>query len=507
MQNLEQTSNTKRLRGLAGLLLVICGLILLLDQKLQTGWLSLLVLPLIGLSSLVEGLRTGKSFFTFLGIILFGLGLGVLVAVSSFLINTDFYIRAGFGLIAFALGWVVLIPITTYAHHKTYWWALAPGFSTAALGACLLLSSRNLLDFVLYTCVGLGLALLAWGIASRSSGLVIAGCLVFTTGPGVFAAGNHFIPGLANNLTQISFMLFWFAAGWLAIVPIYHLIKDRLILWPFFPGGVLGIAALGFNIAGSPNSFLAFFGNILSIPILLTGIYLARNLRNQHFSSSVTGVALVGLGLGVLIGLGNILPLPFTIRLSTGLLVFSLAWFFIFFLPMLFTQKPYWWSLLPAFSFLAASIALVVTPHLFLDFVFFICIGLGTGLIIWGIMIRHIAPLIPGSLMVTIGPGLYLAWRNFTEATKTTNGLTQTGIMLIWFALGWLLITALSRLLMVNFTWWPLIPGGILAMVGYGLYLGGNSANAVNFLRNTGSIALIIFGAYLLLMRHSIKRE
>lgn len=506
MQNHEQTPITKRLRGLAGLLLVICGLILLLDQRLQTGWLSLLVLPLIGLSSLVEGLRTGKTFFTFLGIILFGLGLGVLISVSSFLTQMEFYVRAGFGLVAFALGWAALIPFSTYTHRKTFWWALIPGFTTAALGACLLLSSRGGLDFALYVGVGLGLALLAWGIAGRLSGLVIAGSLVIVIGPGVYTAWNQFIPGSSNGLTQTSIMLFWFCAGWLAIVPFYHLVKDRVIWWPFIPGGVFGLAALGLNIGGDPGGFFAFFGNFLSLPILLTGLYLARNLRNQRFGSGITGVALLGLGLGGLIGLGNILPLPFNVRLSTGLLVFSLAWFIILFSPMVFTHKPYWWALLPAFSSLAASITLVFTPHLFLDFVFLVCIGLGSALIIWGVMIRHIAPLIPGSLIVTIGPGLFLAWRDFTEATKTTNGLTQTGIMLIWFALGWILITALSRFLTEKFTWWPLIPGGIQAMVGYGLYLGGNSSNAVNFLRNTGSIALIIFGAYLLLMRRSIKR-
>jgi len=44
--------------------------------------------------------------------------------------------------------------------------------------------------------------------------------------------------------------------------------------------------------------------------------------------------------------------------------------------------------------------------------------------------------------------------------------------MLVGFALGWLLITILSRTITSKFIWWPLIPGGVLAMVGWGIYCG-----------------------------------
>ena len=41
-------------------------------------------------------------------------------------------------------------------------------------------------------------------------------------------------------------------------------------------------------------------------------------------------------------------------------------------------------------------------------------------------------------------------------------------------------------------------------MVGWGLYIGGDSDNALGFISNTGGIALMIFGLYLLLMRKGI---
>jgi hypothetical protein len=77
--------------------------------------------------------------------------------------------------------------------------------------------------------------------------------------------------------------------------------------------------------------------------------------------------------------------------------------------------------------------------------------------------------------------------------------------MLVVFGLGWLLITVLSRIITPGIVWWPLIPGGILAVVGWGLYIGGDPGNAISFISNTGSIALILFGIYLLLLRQGIR--
>jgi hypothetical protein len=78
--------------------------------------------------------------------------------------------------------------------------------------------------------------------------------------------------------------------------------------------------------------------------------------------------------------------------------------------------------------------------------------------------------------------------------------------MLVIFALGWGLITVFSRFIINKFIWWPLIPGGVLAMVGWGLYIGGNPGNALSFIGNTGSIGLIIFGIYLLLWRTELRK-
>jgi hypothetical protein len=132
----------------------------------------------------------------------------------------------------------------------------------------------------------------------------------------------------------------------------------------------------------------------------------------------------------------------------------------------------------------------------------YLSLGVGIALLAWGVFRKLFGLIIPGALISTIGLGIYLAW----SGASITNGLAHTGIMLVWFALGWMLITVFSRVITTRFVWWPLIPGGILGVVGWGLYIGGNPSNALTFISNTGSIAMIIIGAYLLLLRQGIHR-
>jgi hypothetical protein len=109
---------------------------------------------------------------------------------------------------------------------------------------------------------------------------------------------------------------------------------------------------------------------------------------------------------------------------------------------------------------------------------------------------------IPGSLLIGVGLGVFLGWNNLEHI----NGLTQTGMTLVWFGISWGLIIIFGRVIMERFIWWPLIPGGVLAMVGWGLYIGGNPSSALSFIGNTGSLGLVIVGAYLLLLRRGIRK-
>jgi hypothetical protein len=170
---------------------------------------------------------------------------------------------------------------------------------------------------------------------------------------------------------------------------------------------------------------------------------------------------------------------------------------------VLMSQKPAWWALFVSTISFAVGINFFKDQQNLLTFVFTISLAIGITFLLWGTTSRKLGLIIPGLIVTTIGSGVYFGWKN----AGLKEGLTETGVMLVWFSLGWILITVLSRILDKRFVWWPLIPGGIFAMVGSGLYIGGNPSNALGFVRNTGSIGLILFGVYLILLKFGIKKE
>lgn len=220
---------------------------------------------------------------------------------------------------------------------------------------------------------------------------------------------------------------------------------------------------------------------ILLIPgFICFGLSAAFFILFQHFIKPVKGLNLVGAAIGI----------------------FSLSWMFLFVsLSSLRKNKP-WWALFVATISGAVSLNFFFVNLNLLNFVFTISIAIAVVFLIWGFKKRSLGLLIPGLLISSIGAGVYFAWKGPIE----NNGLQETGTMLVWFALGWILITVTSRLFSHNFVWWPLIPGGVLAMVGSGLYIGGNPGNALGFVQNTGSIGLIMFGVYLILLKYSMKK-
>lgn len=214
------------------------------------------------------------------------------------------------------------------------------------------------------------------------------------------------------------------------------------------------------------------------ISILLTFIFLIIYIQITDFQPSTS--LILGLALNCL----------------------GIFWLFLFLVIYVVSKKVINWILLPFFVFYSIGLPFIKNETNILDFILYIGIGVGIGLLMAGINWRLFGLIIPGALLLGIAPGLYFGWEN----TTAINPLEQTGIMLVGFAFGWGLITVASRTLTKNFVWWPLIPGGILAVVGWGLYIAGNPESAIGFIGNTGSVGLIIFGIYILLMRRSFHQ-
>lgn len=244
-------------------------------------------------------------------------------------------------------------------------------------------------------------------------------------------------------------------------------------------------------------------GWLLYIILPLIGIaVIVVSLPSSNIGYLLAGSITLGIGWLLFFLFSDLVELGIKLRIGYGLLGPGISWLLIFILGMIKLKRQWFWVFIPSGLFLATSLCFILSPLRFVDFVLYIPLGLGLSFLVWGYCQRLLGLIIPGSLLVTIGPGIYFPWGKIDEP----SGLSQTGMMLVIFALGWGLIVLFSRLLYDGFTWWPLIPGGILAVVGWGLYIGGNPQNAVSFIGNTGSLGLMIFGFYLLLMRRGFRQ-
>lgn len=244
-------------------------------------------------------------------------------------------------------------------------------------------------------------------------------------------------------------------------------------------------------------------GWLNAVVLPLVGLlFLATGLLNRHLGWLIAGCLLLGLGSAVAAFYTALLDWPLLARIGLALFAFGACWLLMVALSGLALRRPAWWALVPGSVIAPAGLVFLWTTQRIFDFALFIPLGLGLGLLAWGLGARLFGLIIPGSLLVGAAPGVYIAWAIPLE----TNSLARTGIMLVSFALGWALITLFSRRITSKFVWWPIIPGAVLAISGWGLYIGGNPGNAVAFISNTGSIGLVLFGLYLLLMKRGIQQ-
>lgn len=242
---------------------------------------------------------------------------------------------------------------------------------------------------------------------------------------------------------------------------------------------------------------------MIAIPGLIGLILLLYGLLSEKKGWLIAGSLVTGIGLGAFFALQQFKDTSIVIRFAYLFVFFAVSWVALFLLLKLIYQSTAWWTLICASIFGGTAFALLVKQGAAFDIVLDITLPLGAVFLLWGYRRKLIGLIITGCLIITIGAGIYMGWH------RTTNpqGLIETGTMLVWFSLGWFLVTVISRIVFRKFIWWPLIPGGVLAMTGWGLYIGGNPGNAVDFVGNTGSIGLIIFGVYLLLMRFGMQKQ
>jgi hypothetical protein len=264
----------------------------------------------------------------------------------------------------------------------------------------------------------------------------------------------------------------------------------------------LGLSIIIIGIALILNQYFRTGWLVLLILPVISLVVLIFGFRQKTFTLLLPGGILFFLGLGGFLAFYVLQGLSMNFRI--GVLSFSLGicWLTVTSITALFNQKIAWWAMIPGLSFIGIGISLVFTKFLWFDVVFWTLLGLGIAFLIWAYATKNVGLAIPGSLLVTIAPGILFGWINYSPDRVLVN----IGSMLSWFAIGWGLIILFWRMIRTRFIWWPLIPGGVLAVVGWGLYLSQNPGNAISFISNTSAIMLIILGIYLLLLRSSLHK-
>ncbi|MCX6054453.1 MAG: hypothetical protein NTZ74_05980 [Chloroflexi bacterium] len=240
----------------------------------------------------------------------------------------------------------------------------------------------------------------------------------------------------------------------------------------------------------------------LSTPILFGFLLTLSGFITKKSLWLIIGFILIGVSGSVFIIFQQLIFLENGSRVLWALGIFSVSLIALFF-SLVFIKKIYiWWFLFGGLILLLTGYIISLPNQSLFDYVFVTSLIIGISFLIWGWSKKKLGLIIPGLLVSTIGLGVFYAWNDI----KNTNGLKETGTMLVWFSLGWALITVASRIFSKKFVWWPLIPGGVLAMVGSGLYIGGNPNNVLGFFQNTGSVALILFGIYLILLKFGMNK-
>jgi hypothetical protein len=129
--------------------------------------------------------------------------------------------------------------------------------------------------------------------------------------------------------------------------------------------------------------------------------------------------------------------------------------------PTTSTRRDYSWGV--GVSLIAAGILYLLDQYFKTGWVDLLILPIcGVFLLAWGFITRRLGLEIAGSLLTGSGLGGFIALSHIFNL-DTYN---RIGYLLVFFAVGWGLISLTHMWLFDHMWWWPLIPGGILAGAG-----------------------------------------
>ncbi len=138
----------------------------------------------------------------------------------------------------------------------------------------------------------------------------------------------------------------------------------------------------------------------------------------------------------------------------------------------------------------------------------YLVLGIGLIFLVASLTARQVGLLIPAGVLIGIGSGIVVAEAFGNVLTEDGKG----GLFMLFFSLGWMLISLLSLVIPEkdgtrHFMWWPLIPGGIMAVIGGMILQGETGLKVLGWISQGWPVVLIGIGLYLLLRRKELKEE
>lgn len=103
---------------------------------------------------------------------------------------------------------------------------------------------------------------------------------------------------------------------------------------------------------------------------------------------------------------------------------------------------------------------------------------------------RQYGYLIPGGIMTGLGAGIAIS-ESFTFANDEATG----GVIVLGLGLGFVSIWAIGSIVrLAENHWWPVVPGGILTIVGAALLIGGQAVDLLDY----WGVAVVALGLFVL---------
>ena len=122
----------------------------------------------------------------------------------------------------------------------------------------------------------------------------------------------------------------------------------------------------------------------------------------------------------------------------------------------------------------------------------------GIMFLLWGVLVRHAGPIIPGGIFVGIGLGILLNEVFFPEANDA--------IFLFGFGLGWLIITLASAVFTDETQWWALIVTAVMWTIAAAATFGGILLTVLSWAGTLWPLILIGIGLWVV-VRHGFLQK